>query len=60
MCYNTNKCLIFSTKNGLVKRTNIEEFEIVGEDVISEPVGSYGWKVKYKNRPAMMDELRKL
>ena len=29
--------------------TNIEEFEIVGEDVISEPVGSYGWKVKYKN-----------
>ena len=23
----TNKCLIFSTKNGLVKRTNIEEFE---------------------------------
>ena len=29
--------------------TNVEEFKIDEEDVITEPIGNYGWKVKYED-----------
>ena len=29
--------------------TNVEEFEIDEEDVTTEPIGNYGWKVKYED-----------
>ena len=29
--------------------TNVEEFEIDEEEVTTEPIGNYGWKVKYED-----------